>query len=628
MDGGEDPLDEHKLRILNETKNVSSFVVIGETLHKLYYEDKLMKTQKEFLEWTKANLGFSKSTTYEYIISYRIYSDIQEKLPKEYRPPMYQSHCQLLSKVPQKKLVDVWVDVCQQAPNGVITTAFLEMYLDKNNLKVPKSRNSDKASKEGSPAPFNSFSQGSTSSATSRAGYETPVPNRRRRSGLSNASSSSGRVSKVKQARHQEDSAQASQRRRIEAAVQLQQLEAAAAAHFSSMVPPPPHQAPANIPAPMTVPPPLSHAMSLCSTTTDCGRDDPQSSFMDDEERPKLPFNDGFIFELSKNVVIGQQFDMVLQTVRDFKVAEQQAWFGRLWCNLSGIRPFSTAQIYGLGGHSSFEGGVERLLQIIFTKFANKEFVEGLFLLKAEFGADWFTPILQHPYCILRHNNPPMSPPLQANPSMSNDPSDERSEVNYMSLDQKPQQNDGENQLPQNETNPPPSDSPAPTPAPRSPSSLPLNHHASHPPAAANSHQAYESFVMFYLGTNIKEFCNVFRSVGLVPGFNSWSALMNASMLGMFIPPAAQAHEAPDASAADLHSSLNEAASALVDIAGFHGMSAAPANGSTRPHHQQPDASLHHQPQQQQFPLSASATSQAFSPEPTVSSETHQSAPK
>ncbi|KAJ3040777.1 hypothetical protein HK097_002470, partial [Rhizophlyctis rosea] len=99
-------LEEHKSRILNETKNVSSFVVIGQTLHKLYYEDKLMKTQKEFLEWTKQNLGFSKSTTYEYIISYRIYSEIASKLPKEFRPPMYQSHCQLLSKVPPKKLVD------------------------------------------------------------------------------------------------------------------------------------------------------------------------------------------------------------------------------------------------------------------------------------------------------------------------------------------------------------------------------------------------------------------------------------------------------------------------------------------------------------------------------------------
>lgn len=54
-----------KSRILTETKNVSAFVVIGEILHKLYYEDKLVHTQREFLEWTKTHLGFSKSTTYE-----------------------------------------------------------------------------------------------------------------------------------------------------------------------------------------------------------------------------------------------------------------------------------------------------------------------------------------------------------------------------------------------------------------------------------------------------------------------------------------------------------------------------------------------------------------------------------
>lgn len=68
----ENDLMEMKSLILHETKNVASFVVIGETLDKLYYKDKLVKTQKEFLDWTKLNLGFSKSTTYEYIISYRV----------------------------------------------------------------------------------------------------------------------------------------------------------------------------------------------------------------------------------------------------------------------------------------------------------------------------------------------------------------------------------------------------------------------------------------------------------------------------------------------------------------------------------------------------------------------------
>jgi hypothetical protein len=56
-------------------------------------------------------------------------------------------------------------------------------------------------------------------------------------------------------------------------------------------------------------------------------------------------------------------------------------------------------------------GGTERLLQTVFTRFANCEYEEGIIVLRAEFGADWFTPILrnfyfilEHPYVILRHN--------------------------------------------------------------------------------------------------------------------------------------------------------------------------------------------------------------------------------
>jgi hypothetical protein len=115
-------LSNMKNLIIHETKNVASFVVIGETLHKLYYEDKLVKNQKEFLQWTKTNLGFSKSTTYEYIISYRIYSDIISRLPANYNPPMYQSHCQLLAKVPEEQLVQIWMEASDSAPNRVITT--------------------------------------------------------------------------------------------------------------------------------------------------------------------------------------------------------------------------------------------------------------------------------------------------------------------------------------------------------------------------------------------------------------------------------------------------------------------------------------------------------------------------
>lgn len=73
-------MEDSKAKILDEKKNSDSFVVIGQILHDMYYKDKCMTSQKEFLSWTKAQLGFSKSTTYEYIISWKIYSELEEKL--------------------------------------------------------------------------------------------------------------------------------------------------------------------------------------------------------------------------------------------------------------------------------------------------------------------------------------------------------------------------------------------------------------------------------------------------------------------------------------------------------------------------------------------------------------------
>ncbi|KAJ1565261.1 hypothetical protein HK096_003762, partial [Nowakowskiella sp. JEL0078] len=134
-------LDQHRLSILKETKNPAAFVLIGCVLHKLYYEDKLLGTQKEFLEWTKSSLGFSKSTTYEYIISYRIYREIDQSCPIDVKPPMFQSHCQLLSRIPQKNLLEVWIDVSRRAPNGNVTTPFLENYIEKYNLRNASTKN-------------------------------------------------------------------------------------------------------------------------------------------------------------------------------------------------------------------------------------------------------------------------------------------------------------------------------------------------------------------------------------------------------------------------------------------------------------------------------------------------------
>jgi hypothetical protein len=122
-------LDDYKDHILNETKSYSSFVNIGETLHNLYYKEKLVKNQKEFLDWTKRNLGFSKSTTYEYIISYKIYSEIVSKVPQGVKPPMYQSHCQLLAKVPNDQLVLTWVDATAEGYIFLFSTQWYHYHL-------------------------------------------------------------------------------------------------------------------------------------------------------------------------------------------------------------------------------------------------------------------------------------------------------------------------------------------------------------------------------------------------------------------------------------------------------------------------------------------------------------------
>ncbi|KAJ3332700.1 hypothetical protein HDU76_013379 [Blyttiomyces sp. JEL0837] len=488
---GSGVLDEHKSRILNETKNVSSFVVIGQTLHKLYYEDRLMKTQKEFLEWTKANLGFSKSTTYEYIISYRIYSEIANKISKEYRPPMYQSHCQLLSKVPQKKLVETWMDVCRQAPNGVITTAFLETYVDRHNLRAKSGRVAIQA-----PDTY-----GSAASAADHAAVraitdgnvggedELPIEEEALIGGTGADEGADGRVTDSMMGASTSTLAKTDSN----ASMNSNGLMAAAAGTTMNGGAEGGNMNGVN--------------GNVIESDSKVGAV-PQPSAL----RSPLPINEPLIFELSKNVVLNNEFDMVLQTVDDFRAAEPRPWFGRLWANLTGVRPLTTATMYTAPPSNPlvpmFEGGLEHLLRIIFTKFAGKEFSEGLFLLRAEFGADWFTPILQHPYCVLRHTNPPLpiQVPYAARPSSLN-----------------------------------------PAKKPRRIGNVGMMQTSVQPP--------FESYVMFYLGPNIKDFCHVFRSIGLVPGINSWSAVMsvnnivpNLSLLNVGVLPT---HSAPGAEPVD-----------------------------------------------------------------------------
>ena len=314
MESDKQKLLEYKQKILQDSKSVASFVTIGKTLYDLYYVDKLVKNQKEFLAWTKQNLSFSKSTTYEYIISYRVYNEIIQKLPPEYEPPLYQSHCQLLAKVPDDQVCEVWIKVCQRANNGNITTSMLEQLMQEMNFKPLKntsnsggSRKKRVVKKESSDEEMDSEIESPSKSVKydeedAEAGYATPEP---------------------------------------------------------------------VVPMPVLQTPPKKRLGTL---------------------RKKLPFDQEYIYELAKSVTTNNQFDHQSFSASEFLQIEQQEWFGSIYCDLSELKPFSR----------NFKDGIERYLQIIFTRYANKLYNEGLFIIRAEFGADWFTPILQHPFCILR----------------------------------------------------------------------------------------------------------------------------------------------------------------------------------------------------------------------------------
>ncbi|KAI9334499.1 hypothetical protein DFJ73DRAFT_37248 [Zopfochytrium polystomum] len=404
-----------------------------------------MKTQREFLEWTKANLGFSKSTTYEYIISYRVYSEIASKISKEFRPPMYQSHCQLLSKVPHNKLVETWMDVCRQAANGVITTAFLEGYLDRHNLRAKTGR--------------------------LQSSHPDPMPSlQHTRSDITLPSQPDG-----EEVCNEEDEGL------------MEPVEDAATPVESS----------------------LGGAVSSGNGQSACAL----SASNSDQVIWSLPINENAIFEVSKKVVLGGDFDLVLHTVQSFQSHEHVKWGGRIWMNLTPVRAMTTSLVYSTPssrlGQSNYSNGLEHLLRVIFTKFASGEFTEGLFLLRAEFGADWFTPILQHPHCVLRHTQPPVASGETSSQSGAGPISLARRNSSVST---------GGGGLAGAASNASRSTTKRLKRSGGSPA-------APSPPAGNSSPPPFESYVMFYLGPRIKEFCHVFRSVGLVPGINSWSAI-------------------------------------------------------------------------------------------------------
>lgn len=404
VDGiGDERLEDYKEAIESQT-GLATFVVVGRILFKLYYEDGVFHSQKEFLRWAKEHLQFSKSTCYEYIVSYRVYDTINAHRSEDLRPPMYQSHCQHLSKIPEEHWVEVWKDVCSLAPDGCITTSFLEQYLNDRDLKS--------------------------------------LPRKRKR--VANPSALSSR----------------SRRRAVSTSDDLATRDISKSPSVGLPPPPPPsHRV-------------IPQQVRTVSETT--------------------------IFQQARAVIGNRQFDMILDTPGQFQMVENVEWNGCVWANLSGVLPVSTASQLAQAHLQSaqldslllsesvcgYNGGLERMLYIIFTKFARKEFSEGVFLLPSEFGADWFTPLLQNPYCIIRHTPNPLPPPKDA-VLVDKLLEKEYGEFLHAFRKQREQRVMG---------------------------------------------QQFTSFVVFYVGPNVQSFCLAFRGIGTIPGINSWTALLAPSL--------------------------------------------------------------------------------------------------
>ncbi|KAI8808424.1 hypothetical protein BJ742DRAFT_893215 [Cladochytrium replicatum] len=480
-------LEECKTRILTEERSFSSFVVIGGALHSIYYENHLIKNQREFLDWTKANLGFSKSTTYEYIISYRVYRDIAAKLPTGFFPPVYQSHCQLLSRVPSEFLVETWMDICKCAPNGTVTTLYLEDYLEAKNL-LGKCGKDDRRRRRRRSLDDEELELYQREESPGHSGFEVCDPLGH---WLSDPTPTFHLSTLVGSSLKNEPSSRRSLATHPPAIITTNSnpifnFPSSAAGHLtsSSSSSLPTLCSPLDISAGMATA--FTHPQSAASLSAQASSSNlslhfrvpiapPRPSFIDAPDARWLPFDTRLIFELGRAVVPGGEFDLIHNTLERLDALcgdvgqqqhQQSQWYGRVWINLTSLRPLSTFP------EGVSDGGLELMLQVIFTKYANKEFVEGLFLIRAEFGADWFTPILQHPHCILRHNWASLSP----SPSVEFNKSE------------------------------PPN----------------LKRQKRSPDIPSRMLQSQDSFVVFYLGSAVQDFCSVYRSVGLVPGVNSW----------------------------------------------------------------------------------------------------------
>jgi hypothetical protein len=109
------------------------------------------------------------------------------------------------------------------------------------------------------------------------------------------------------------------------------------------------------------------------------------------------------LFDLAKKLAGG--FDLVIGQDMDYQTIRSSNWKGRVWGDLT--KKFPLSKQPALGNTSSslipiHKNSIEEILQICFSKYRAGEYQHGFFLITADYGHDWFTPILLHPHLILR----------------------------------------------------------------------------------------------------------------------------------------------------------------------------------------------------------------------------------
>lgn len=405
-------LERYRETIVAAQKTHTCFVVIGQALDKLYYQDKLLTSQKQFLDWTRSALGFSKSTTYEYIISYRVYSQIVAGIG-EGSPPLFQSHCQLLARIPDDQVAQVWLSVSKAAPSTGVTTGFLEQWLRREGLVSPRAQRKKRRrnSTDHSPTPTARIR---TAKKEKKQAKEPKEP-----------------VNESPQRQQQQGESDVVQGFTANAAADiLEELMTPQKKRLVKREPDSRESADSAVQIELYPPQSTSHSHSRPAVHTPPGRETLSSLVNESDESmnmlqsqlspslntlssissplkpvaaqihtwPCVPFSLDDIFDLGTQLL--HHFDFVTHSGHEFYLMQQGSFYGKVFACLVDAVPFSTRP-----QQVPQHGGIERMLQCVYTRHANGDYSEGLFVIQAEFGADWFAPLLSSPHVIVRQQS-------------------------------------------------------------------------------------------------------------------------------------------------------------------------------------------------------------------------------